>query len=265
MRPSAPPRGRPSRPGGRDGCLPRIGDPGPDCGTRGDARVRDGPQGPREALPPRPPGSPPHPEAHRGLRPGERVAPRRPGQGGDALARVRPRSRGPRPPRPDGAGRDPHGDCPGRRPASAGHPVRLWQTARPVTRPGRARREGTPGGPLADVGRSRPLALDEFGHVPPARAARGCCSRSYPRATGGGAPYSPRTQGSRGGARSSPTTSWRRQSSTASRATAGSWGSEGPATGSRRASCWAGREGRGICRCARDETRKIWPFGVSGG
>lgn len=50
--------------------------------------------------------------------------------------------------------------------ASAGYPVRFWQTAQLVTRLGKARREGTPGRLLADVGRSRLLVLDEFGYVP---------------------------------------------------------------------------------------------------
>lgn len=56
--------------------------------------------------------------------------------------------------------------APGIAAASAGYPVRFWQTAQLVTRLGKAKREGTPGRLLADVGRSRLLALDEFGHVP---------------------------------------------------------------------------------------------------
>ena len=65
-----------------------------------------------------------------------------------------------------GRGKTHMATAPGIAAASAGHPVRLWQTAQLVTRLGKARREGTPGRLLADVGRSRLLALDEFGHVP---------------------------------------------------------------------------------------------------
>ena len=49
---------------------------------------------------------------------------------------------------------------------SAGHPVRFWQTARLVPRLGKAKREGTLDGLLADVAKARLLVLDEFGYVP---------------------------------------------------------------------------------------------------
>lgn len=49
---------------------------------------------------------------------------------------------------------------------SAGHPVRFRQTAQPVPRLGKAKREGTLDRPLADVAKARLLVLDEFGHVP---------------------------------------------------------------------------------------------------
>lgn len=49
---------------------------------------------------------------------------------------------------------------------SAGHPVRFWQTAQLVPRLGRAKREGTLDGLLADVAKARLLVLDEFGYVP---------------------------------------------------------------------------------------------------
>jgi DNA replication protein DnaC len=44
--------------------------------------------------------------------------------------------------------------------------VRFWQTAQLVPWLGKAKREGTPGGLLADVSRARLPVLDEFGHVP---------------------------------------------------------------------------------------------------
>lgn len=65
-----------------------------------------------------------------------------------------------------GRGKTHMATAPGIAAASAGYPVRFWQTAQLVTRLGKAKREGTPGRLLADVGRSRLLALDEFGHVP---------------------------------------------------------------------------------------------------
>lgn len=49
---------------------------------------------------------------------------------------------------------------------SAGYPARFWQTAQLVPRPGRAKREGTLDGLLADVAKARLLVLDEFGYVP---------------------------------------------------------------------------------------------------
>ena len=49
---------------------------------------------------------------------------------------------------------------------SAGYPVRFFQTAQLVLQLGKAKREGTPGGLLADIGRARLLVLDEFGYVP---------------------------------------------------------------------------------------------------
>ncbi|MCH3955771.1 MAG: ATP-binding protein [Olsenella sp.] len=49
---------------------------------------------------------------------------------------------------------------------SAGHPAGFWQTARPVRRPGKAKGEGAPDGPLADIARARPLVLGESGCVP---------------------------------------------------------------------------------------------------
>ena len=47
-----------------------------------------------------------------------------------------------------------------------GVPVRLSRTATLVPRPGKARREGTLDGLLADVGRADLVVLDEFGYVP---------------------------------------------------------------------------------------------------
>ena len=73
---------------------------------------------------------------------------------------------------------------------------------------------------------------------------RGCPARRCPRATGGGASYSPPTSGPAGGAPSSRTTSSRRRSPAASCTTAGSWSSVDRATGWRRALCSGGREGR---------------------
>ena len=49
---------------------------------------------------------------------------------------------------------------------SAGYPVRSWQTAQLVLQLGKAKREGTLDGLLADVSRARLLILDEFGYVP---------------------------------------------------------------------------------------------------
>lgn len=49
---------------------------------------------------------------------------------------------------------------------SAGCPVRFWQTAQPVLRLGKAKREGTLDRLLADVAKARLLVLDEFGYVP---------------------------------------------------------------------------------------------------
>lgn len=50
--------------------------------------------------------------------------------------------------------------------ASAGYPVRFWQTAQLVLQLGKAKRDGTLDRLLADVGRARLLILDEFGYVP---------------------------------------------------------------------------------------------------
>lgn len=47
-----------------------------------------------------------------------------------------------------------------------GVPVRFFQTATLVPRPGRAKREGTLDRLLADVGRADLIVLDEFGYVP---------------------------------------------------------------------------------------------------
>lgn len=47
-----------------------------------------------------------------------------------------------------------------------GYPAGFWQTAQLVPRLGRAKREGTLDGLLADVAKARLLVLDEFGHVP---------------------------------------------------------------------------------------------------
>ena len=49
---------------------------------------------------------------------------------------------------------------------SAGYPVRFFQTAQLVLQLGKAKREGTPDGLLADVAKARLLVLDEFGYVP---------------------------------------------------------------------------------------------------
>ena len=49
---------------------------------------------------------------------------------------------------------------------SAGYPAGSFQTAQLVLQLGKAKREGTPGGLLADIGRARLLVLDEFGYVP---------------------------------------------------------------------------------------------------
>lgn len=49
---------------------------------------------------------------------------------------------------------------------SAGYPAGFWQTAQLVPRLGKAKREGTPDGLLADIARARLLVLDEFGYVP---------------------------------------------------------------------------------------------------
>ena len=69
---------------------------------------------------------------------------------------------------------------------SAGYPVRFWQTAQLVPRPGRAKREGTPGRLLADVAKARLLAPGEFGYVPFERGrGEGSCTRSYRTATRG--------------------------------------------------------------------------------
>lgn len=86
--------------------------------------------------------------------------------------------------------------------------------------------------------------LDMFGYVPSdvdgAKLPCQVMSESYEW----GNVISAANVESAGGARSSPTTSSRPQSWSASCTTAGSSSSAGPATGSRRASCWAGREGR---------------------
>lgn len=50
--------------------------------------------------------------------------------------------------------------------ASAGYPVRFWQTAQLVLQLGKAKRDGTLDRLLADVGGARLLILDEFGYVP---------------------------------------------------------------------------------------------------
>ena len=44
--------------------------------------------------------------------------------------------------------------------------MRFWQTAQLVLQLGKAKREGSPGGLLADVSRARLLMLDEFGYAP---------------------------------------------------------------------------------------------------
>jgi hypothetical protein len=49
---------------------------------------------------------------------------------------------------------------------SAGYPVRFFQTAQLVPRLGKAKREGTLDGLIADIARARLLVLDEFGYVP---------------------------------------------------------------------------------------------------
>lgn len=54
----------------------------------------------------------------------------------------------------------------GTRAASAGTPVRFWQTAQPVPALGRASRGGTLDRPLAEVAKAKVLVLDEFGYVP---------------------------------------------------------------------------------------------------
>ena len=50
--------------------------------------------------------------------------------------------------------------------ASAGMPVRFWQTAQLVLALGKAKRDGSLDRLLADVARARVLVLDEFGYVP---------------------------------------------------------------------------------------------------
>lgn len=50
--------------------------------------------------------------------------------------------------------------------ASAGYPVRFWQTAQLVLQLGKAKRDGTLDRLLAEVDRARLLILDEFGYVP---------------------------------------------------------------------------------------------------
>ena len=50
--------------------------------------------------------------------------------------------------------------------ARRGVPVRFFQTATLVPRPGKARREGTLDRLLADVGRAELVILDEFGYAP---------------------------------------------------------------------------------------------------
>ncbi len=50
--------------------------------------------------------------------------------------------------------------------ASAGYPVRFYQTAQLVLQLGKAKREGTLDRLLADVAKARLLVLDEFGYVP---------------------------------------------------------------------------------------------------
>ena len=54
----------------------------------------------------------------------------------------------------------------GLRCATAGMPVRFWQTAQLVLALGKAKRDGTLDRLLADVARARVLVLDEFGYVP---------------------------------------------------------------------------------------------------
>jgi DNA replication protein DnaC len=49
---------------------------------------------------------------------------------------------------------------------SVGYPAGFWQTAQLVPRLGKARREGAPGGLLADVAKAWLLVLDEFGYAP---------------------------------------------------------------------------------------------------
>lgn len=50
--------------------------------------------------------------------------------------------------------------------ASAGHPVRFWQTAQLAPRPGRDRREGALDRLLADVAKARLLVPGGFGYAP---------------------------------------------------------------------------------------------------
>lgn len=54
----------------------------------------------------------------------------------------------------------------GTRAASAGTPVRFWQTAQLVLALGKAHRGGTLDRPLAEAAKAKVLALDEFGYVP---------------------------------------------------------------------------------------------------
>lgn len=153
---------------------------------------------------------------------------------------------------PTGRGRTHVATAPGVEATRRGVPVRLCQAALFALRLGKARREGTPDGLMADIGRASPAMLGEFGHVPfdvdGARPPRQVMSDPYER----GARRSPPTSSPAGGARSSRTTGSPRRSSTASRAAAGSRGSAARATGSRSRSCWGGP---GADR-ARDETRK---------
>lgn len=128
---------------------------------------------------------------------------------------------------------------------SAGYPVRFRQAAQLVLQLGKAKREGTLDRLLADVAKARLLVLDEFGYVPfdvdGARLLRRVISDSYERRS---VIFTANVEFSRWGT-VLPTTSSRRPSSTARRATAGPWSSADPATGSRSLPCWESREGRG--------------------
>ena len=155
----------------------------------------------------------------------------------DALAGVRARRGGPGLLRPDGARQDPHGHRP-RDPRDLGGPPREVPADRAA---GAAARQGQAGGGARPAARRRGQ-----GEAPgPGRVRLRALRRGRGEAPGpgrigqlrGGVWYSPPTSSSADGARSSPTTSSRRPSSTAWCTTAGSWSSADPATGSRSLSC----------------------------